>query len=182
MFLRNSVLQSQSLICLRRPTFRLKKFFFCHSIYFLSALQTQQGLLKYANSTNSNTSKGVITQADLDKNNGEEGRPLWVLIHGKVYDMTTFKHPGGRDILLEEHGLDRGDEFDSIHSPAAREEMKKHCIGELYQEIKEGEKNVKKHKKTDGDSTQQGGSQAMYLIPLLIIFVIGALVYLKTQN
>ena len=26
---------------------------------------------------------------------------LWLLIHGKVYDVSNFKHPGGTDILLD---------------------------------------------------------------------------------
>ena len=25
---------------------------------------------------------------------------LWLLIDGKVYDVTTFKHPGGKQLLL----------------------------------------------------------------------------------
>ncbi|KAJ4390013.1 hypothetical protein N0V93_007486 [Gnomoniopsis smithogilvyi] len=42
----------------------------------------------------------------------------WLVIHGKVYDVTTFldKHPGGRAILLKQAGADATKEFDKIHS------------------------------------------------------------------
>jgi len=31
---------------------------------------------------------------------------LWVVSGGKVYDLTYFKHPGGKKILLEHGGQD----------------------------------------------------------------------------
>lgn len=42
----------------------------------------------------------------------------WTVIHGKVYDITSFldKHPGGRSILLRQGGADATAEFDKIHS------------------------------------------------------------------
>jgi fatty acid desaturase/predicted heme/steroid binding protein len=42
---------------------------------------------------------------------------LWVAIHGKVYDITSFldKHPGGYDALLIAAGRDATAAFDSYH-------------------------------------------------------------------
>ena len=71
-----------------------------------------------------------ITMEELTKNNGDNA-DLWVLIHNKIYDLTNFKHPGGKEILMDPIGEDRGDEFDSIHSPNVKDEMKKYLIGQL---------------------------------------------------
>ena len=31
---------------------------------------------------------------------------LWLLIHNKVYDVSSFKHPGGNEILLQNAAMD----------------------------------------------------------------------------
>ena len=77
-----------------------------------------------------------ISRSELLENDGQDGKKLWVLIHGKVYDVTNFKHPGGKEILMDEIGEDRGDEFESIHSPAAKRDMPKYLIG-IYKETDE---------------------------------------------
>src|SRR6185437_8772181 len=114
-----------------------------------------------------------ITLEELKAQDGVDGHDLWVLIHGKVYDMTKFKHPGGKDILMDEIGEDREDEFDSIHSPAAKAEMKKLYIGDFFKEEKKA--NNTKHKKTDGDVTNpnEKGSTNTIIISLLLIFIFG---------
>ena len=65
-----------------------------------------------------------VTRSEFIKNNGEDGNDLWVLINGKVYDVTNFKHPGGKEILMDDHGDDRYEEFESIHSAGAKKELK----------------------------------------------------------
>lgn len=59
-------------------------------------------------------------------------RSNWLVVHGRVYDVTTFisKHPGGPDILLELAGRDVSSLFEELgHSTQARELMQKYCIG-----------------------------------------------------
>lgn len=74
-------------------------------------------------------------------------RDLWVIIHGKVYNISKFvsEHPGGEDILLEHAGIpskvsllthsfcqgtDATEIFEDIgHSTDARELMKQFLIG-----------------------------------------------------
>src|SRR5262245_25403033 len=43
----------------------------------------------------------------------------WVVIHGRVYDLTQFlpEHPGGAGTILMYAGKDASEAFDSIHSP-----------------------------------------------------------------
>ncbi|KAI1802618.1 FMN-dependent dehydrogenase-domain-containing protein [Daldinia bambusicola] len=55
------------------------------------------------------------TLAEVSSHRTEES--CWVVLHGKVYDITSFvpKHPGGRSILLKNAGQDASAAFDSIH-------------------------------------------------------------------
>lgn len=41
----------------------------------------------------------------------------WVIIHGKVYDLTTFlaEHPGGEAVILKYAGKDATKAFEPIH-------------------------------------------------------------------
>ena len=39
---------------------------------------------------------------DIFEHNTKES--LWLLIENKVYDVTDFKHPGGKQILLQNAG------------------------------------------------------------------------------
>uniref|UniRef100_UPI00358F9C8C cytochrome b5-like n=1 Tax=Myxine glutinosa TaxID=7769 RepID=UPI00358F9C8C len=59
----------------------------------------------------------------------------WIVMHNKVYDVTTFlaEHPGGDEILLEQTGRDCTEIFESIgHSLDARLLAEKYVIGELH--------------------------------------------------
>lgn len=58
---------------------------------------------------------------------------LWVLINGKVYDMSEFytKHPGGPDIIEELAGKDGSQSFnDAAHPAASKRELETYCVGE----------------------------------------------------
>lgn len=58
----------------------------------------------------------------------------WVVIHGKVYDVTKYldEHPGGDDVLLTAIGRDSTEDFeDAGHSKTARELMQDYFVGEI---------------------------------------------------
>lgn len=60
---------------------------------------------------------------------------LWLLIDNKVYDVTNFKHPGGKQILLQNAGQDATTQFEDIsHSEKADEYMKDLYIGDFKPE------------------------------------------------
>lgn len=44
---------------------------------------------------------------------------IWVIIHGKVYDLTQFlpEHPGGQKIIMKYAGQDATKAFEPIHPP-----------------------------------------------------------------
>jgi cytochrome b involved in lipid metabolism len=112
-----------------------------------------------------------IPRQEFLKNNGEGNNKLWVLIHGHVYDVSNFKHPGGREILLDEHGEDRGDEFDSIHSASAKKDLKQRLIGILVEDEKP--KQIEsKLKKTDDEIKTKETSISNLILPFILVGLI----------
>jgi cytochrome b involved in lipid metabolism len=107
----------------------------------------------------------LISIQELLQNNGEGGKPLWCMIHNQIYDLTNFKHPGGRDVLEndeEDNYIDKGREFDSVGHPAsALKEMKNYLIGELD---KNSKIESKVGSKTEASPSQRSGGAANYAI------------------
>ncbi|KAK2078148.1 hypothetical protein QBZ16_004016 [Prototheca wickerhamii] len=61
-------------------------------------------------------------------------KDCWLVIHGKVYDVTQFldEHPGGYDIVVSNSGKDSTEDFDEIgHSKTAQDMLKDYYIGEF---------------------------------------------------
>eukprot|EP00347_Sterkiella_histriomuscorum_P023894 403333018 len=57
---------------------------------------------------------------------------LWLLINNKVYDVSNFKHPGGKEILVQNAGMDATTQFEDInHSVKALKLLDDLCIGEF---------------------------------------------------
>jgi len=132
------------------------------------------------------TSYRKIKMSEFKKNNGEDGNKLWVLIDNKVYDVTDFSHPGGNEILMDDHGSDRFDEFESIHSPAAKKQMAKYLIGEI-DSSNDGENDKKENKKINNDKKndefrsekdkKSGDSSSNLIVFIPILFIVVFLVY-----
>ncbi|GFG22436.1 NADH-cytochrome b5 reductase 1 [Aspergillus udagawae] len=59
---------------------------------------------------------------------------LWVIIHGKVYDITKYirDHPGGADVLIDVAGTDATAAYEDVgHSEDADEIMQTYLVGTL---------------------------------------------------
>ncbi|KAK1138498.1 hypothetical protein N8T08_002448 [Aspergillus melleus] len=72
------------------------------------------------------------TVADVASHNRKDD--LWIVIHGKVYDITKYlqDHPGGADVLIETAGTDATEAFEDVgHSDDSREIMEEYLIGTL---------------------------------------------------
>ena len=51
-----------------------------------------------------------------------------------MFFFCLFKHPGGEEVLKEQHGLDASNAFEDVgHSSDAREQMKQYQIGVVHQ-------------------------------------------------
>ena len=108
-----------------------------------------------------------ITKSELIENNGEEGKKLWVLIDGKVYDVTDFNHPGGNEILMEDQENDRFDEFESIHSPAAKKQMSKFLIGKIDGAVE----NKQDENAPVSNKVAKQGNNVYFILAIMIMFV-----------
>ena len=75
-----------------------------------------------------------FTVDELKLYDGKNGNRLYVLIHGKVYDVTDFDHPGGNEVLENdpENYSDMGEAFDAEgHSRTAKNMMSKYYVGDV---------------------------------------------------
>ena len=73
----------------------------------------------------------MIRKADLENHNKDGG--LWVVIHGRVYDVQDFKSqaPCGSDLLIDHAAKDATTGFeDAHHSEEAREMMQAFFVGQ----------------------------------------------------
>lgn len=118
-----------------------------------------------------------ISIQELLQNNGESGKPLWCMIHNKIYDLTNFKHPGGRDVLEndeEDNYIDKGREFDSVGHPAsAIKDMENYLIGELDKNSKLPQKE---NSAKGGSSSSQSQGEALNIGAIIFVFAAVALV------
>ncbi|GKZ36954.1 hypothetical protein AbraIFM66950_008220 [Aspergillus brasiliensis] len=74
----------------------------------------------------------IFTLEDLSAHNSKTD--LWVAIHGKVYDVTSYvkDHPGGADLLVDVAGQDATAAYEDVgHSEDASEILEAFLIGTL---------------------------------------------------
>ncbi|KAF2170639.1 hypothetical protein M409DRAFT_64304 [Zasmidium cellare ATCC 36951] len=74
----------------------------------------------------------TLSLADVAKHNTKTD--LWIVIHGKVYDVTKYArdHPGGAEALIEVGGTDSTSAYEDVgHSEDAREIMHQFLVGSL---------------------------------------------------
>ena len=84
-----------------------------------------------------------ITREELKVHNrvsddGKTPDDVWVLVKGKVYDLSPFfkSHPGGPDVIEEFSGKDATKSFvDASHPASARKEMEKYLVGEYVEPL-----------------------------------------------
>eukprot|EP00012_Vannella_robusta_P009101 CAMPEP_0206204934 /NCGR_PEP_ID=MMETSP0166-20121206/13868_1 /ASSEMBLY_ACC=CAM_ASM_000260 /TAXON_ID=95228 /ORGANISM="Vannella robusta, Strain DIVA3 518/3/11/1/6" /LENGTH=416 /DNA_ID=CAMNT_0053624753 /DNA_START=828 /DNA_END=2078 /DNA_ORIENTATION=+ len=80
------------------------------------------------------------THEEVAKHNSAED--LWVVIDGKVVDVTAFqrKHPGGEEVLLDMAGRDASAAFEDVgHSDDAKALLQTFVLGTINDEPSEGE-------------------------------------------
>ena len=83
--------------------------------------------------------KELITWSEFVTHDHKES--LWILVKGKVYDVTNFKtHPGSFDKLLQVAAKDGTKEFDRVgHKKSSIDLMEKYYIGDIDTETIESE-------------------------------------------
>ena len=93
----------------------------------------------------------VYTKDDVAKHNTKSD--CWIIVKGKVYDVTDFtKHPGGIDLLHNEAGQDATGLFENEgHSATAKKQMVDFLVGKLDTYVEE-EEGVEYEEVTDTNS------------------------------
>ncbi|XP_042040789.1 cytochrome b5-like [Salvia splendens] len=106
----------------------------------------------------------------------------WVVIHGKVYDVTRFldEHPGGDEVLLNaSSGMDATVEFEDVsHTDYARELMKDFLIGKIDENTLP---NMQK-KFTRHDASLSNDSSSHLLLYTAPLFVLAFAFLLRYYN
>ncbi|KAI9208324.1 cytochrome b5-like heme/steroid binding domain-containing protein [Polychytrium aggregatum] len=73
-----------------------------------------------------------LTLAQISQHN--KTNDCWLVVDNKVYDVTHFleKHPGGKEVLLQNAGKDGTSTFKAMpHPPSARTRLESMCVGIL---------------------------------------------------
>jgi cytochrome b involved in lipid metabolism len=112
----------------------------------------------------------IITRAEVAKHSTE--KDLWMVIHGKVYDVTAFtdEHPGGVDTLTDVGGADGTADFDNVgHSESAKQQLKKFLIGELPEEEKKMKIKKQSH---DASSSSNVAIAFVVVLVAVVLFLI----------
>ncbi|KAM3918877.1 cytochrome b5 type B [Leptodactylus fuscus] len=111
------------------------------------------------------------TLEDVRKRNS--AKELWLVIHGRVYDITRFveEHPGGEEVLFEQAGADATESFEDVgHSVDAREMLKQYYVGDLHPD------DCKNNSKKDvliTTSSNSSSSWSNWLIPTVAVLILG---------
>ncbi|XP_069595181.1 cytochrome b5 type B isoform X2 [Ranitomeya imitator] len=99
---------------------------------------------------------------DVRKRNS--AKELWLVIHGRVYDITRFveEHPGGEEVLFEQAGADATESFEDVgHSVDAREMLKQYYVGDLHPDV------------LISTSSNSSSSWSNWLIPAVAVLLLG---------
>ncbi|XP_013112079.1 cytochrome b5 [Stomoxys calcitrans] len=102
------------------------------------------------------------TLCEIKENNGRNGKPVWIIVKGIVYDVTKFikEHPGGEDLILEYAGKDATKAFNDVgHSIDAIHDMKLYKIGVVDNECSQQCQTVTTESKTHTQSTTEQNCQ-----------------------
>merc|ERR1712078_21542 len=114
----------------------------------------------------------TFTLAQCEEHCSEED--CWLVIHGKVYDVTAMldEHPGGGDILVSASGRDATDDFEDVgHSSSAKEWLERHYIGQYEGGDPSATKKAGKTFAASGAPDSSGAKLMKALLPILILLV-----------
>ncbi|XP_058104908.1 cytochrome b5-like [Magnolia sinica] len=100
----------------------------------------------------------------------------WLIIHGKVYDVTPFMedHPGGSEVLLAATGKDATTDYDDIgHSKEAQEMLDQYYIGKIDASTVPQKRQFIPSQVTGYTSLEKGGFSVKILQILLPLIILG---------
>ncbi|KAM4017912.1 LOW QUALITY PROTEIN: cytochrome b5 type B [Anomaloglossus baeobatrachus] len=127
-----------------------------------------------ANGEGGSGEESEVTYYSLeDVRTRNSAKELWLVIHGRVYDITRFVEEvasGGEEVLFEQAG-DATESFEDVgHSVDAREMLKQYYVGDLHPD------DCKNNSKKDvliSTSSESSSSWSNWLIPAVAVLILG---------
>ncbi|XP_024969442.1 cytochrome b5-like [Cynara cardunculus var. scolymus] len=118
------------------------------------------------------TDQKTFVFAEVSKHN--KTKDCWVIISGKVYDVTPFMddHPGGDEVMLAATGKDATVDFEDVgHSDNARVLMDKYYIGEIDKSTVPAKRAyvLSTDKIYNSDNTPEFIKILQFLVPFMIL-------------
>lgn len=117
--------------------------------------------------------KTEFTLNEIKNNNGVDGKPLWIIVRGNVYDVTKFDHPAGKEMFTSNVGYDIRNVLENEHGDSKNKEINKFLIGTVKKGetilIKETINNSANNNEQDEVSCKKG--KWFYLSTILTILV-----------
>ncbi|TPX72879.1 hypothetical protein SpCBS45565_g00210 [Spizellomyces sp. 'palustris'] len=128
--------------------------------------------------------------SDISSHNTRDN--LWMVIEGKVYDVTKFldEHPGGEEVMVEQGGQDATEAFEEIgHSDDARDLLKTMYLGDLKPSAGKADKAASKvaaggQATKDAVKQSAGGSSSIFfaLVPVVVVVAFAVYKFLEKQH
>ncbi|KAF9647306.1 cytochrome b5 [Thelephora ganbajun] len=117
-------------------------------------------------------SNKIVTYEELKAHTTKDS--LYLLISGKVYDVTKFidEHPGGDEVLFAEAGRDATEAFEDVgHSDEARGYLPSMLVGDFENDGALKFKSAKSPAASNAsvNNAVEKGSNLMYFIPLSVL-------------
>jgi len=116
----------------------------------------------------------TVTLEELKEHTSKDN--LWVLLHGKVYDVSKFldEHPGGDEVILAEKGTDATEAFEDVgHSDEARALLPPMLVGTFSGDLKAAVAAAAADAKSAAqrvvNNAPAGTSMVSYLLPLAFL-------------
>jgi len=77
--------------------------------------------------------RDYVTQEEFEMHDGSSGRFLYILVNGNVYDVTHFKHPGGKEVFFQNRLTDKIENFSKIesHKKVPQSKFDSYLVGPL---------------------------------------------------
>ncbi|KAI9277618.1 cytochrome b5-like heme/steroid binding domain-containing protein [Sporodiniella umbellata] len=113
---------------------------------------------------------------EVSKHNNRDD--LWMIIDGKVYDITQFQdeHPGGEEVLIDEGARDATGPFEDVgHTDDARKLLDQYYIGDVDPESKP----IKIEKQEQVYAPGPQGNPFRILIPLILLALFAYYAYAR---
>ncbi|UJR30179.1 hypothetical protein I4U23_017719 [Adineta vaga] len=140
-------------------------------------------------SENNESDKKILSMAQVRELAKDKDKCIMV-IDNCVYDITKFidEHPGGEEVLKENHGKDATNAFEDVgHSTDAREQMKAYKIAVLHSDDIKGSSKPRpvinnSSGTTSNTNNETGASWSKWVIPLVIAVAAAVLFKLLSKS